>query len=388
MEGRRAERSERRAARLRNRPAILVIDDEAQTATAVKHLLRKKYNVLTATGAEEGLSILDDGDHGIAAVLCDMRMPGMDGAAFFREAVDRHPKVVRILITAYANLEALATSINEGQIFAYVSKPFSAEALERVVETAVTYREMVDANERMTRELSAANNELQHKNDQLQAYTHVVAHDLKEPMRTIAAYARFLREECGDALSGEGNRFLDGITRCAGHMSRLVEDLLEFTRLDHEQLKRRPVTLGYVFEAAAELVSGSADAAGARLELPPETPTVVGDVDRLVVLFQNLFSNAIKFNKSDVPLVEVSVGEEDGAVVVDVRDNGIGIAEHQQALIFQIFERLHPRSDFPGTGAGLAIVRKIVEMHGATITVTSTPGTGATFRITFPSDAV
>lgn len=363
----------------------MVVDDEAQTASAVQHLLRKKYNVLTASSGIDGLAILDSGEHQVAAVLCDMRMPGMDGAAFFREALARHPKVVRVLITAYANLEALATSINEGQIFAYVAKPFSAEAIERVVETAVTYREMVDANERMTRELSIANNELQRKNEQLQTYTHVVAHDLKEPMRTISAYTRFLREECGDDLGSEGNRFLDGITRCSGHMSRLVEDLLEFSRLDHEPLELNPVELRYVFEMATELVSGSVESAGGKVLLPANSVSVHGDVDRLVVLFQNLFSNAIKFNRSGSPLVQVRVERDGDQVVVEIEDNGIGIAEHQQDSIFHIFERLHPRSDFPGTGAGLAIVRKIVELHGGNITVTSALGTGSVFRIVLPA---
>lgn len=385
MDGPRADRSERRAARMRNRPAVLVVDDEAQTVTAVKHLLRRKYNVLGATRAAEALAMLDASEVPVAAVLCDMRMPEMTGDQFFREVLARHPKVVRILITAYANLETLASSINDGQIFAYVAKPFAAEQLERVVETAVTYREMVDANERMTRDLSAANDQLTRKNEELRAYTHVVAHDLKEPLRTIAAYTRFLREECGDRLGGEGHRFLDGITRCSGHMSRLVADLLQFSRLDHEKLDRHPVELRYVLEAAAELVSGSVDATGGSVELPEAPPVVVGDVDRLVVLFQNLLSNALKFNRDSSPRVEVRCVRDGDVVRVEVEDNGIGIAEEQHERIFHIFERLNPRADFPGTGAGLAIVRKIVELHGGRIAVESVPSGGSVFRLTLPA---
>ncbi len=363
---------------------VLVVDDEAQTVSAVKHLLRKKYNVLAATRATEALEMLDTSDLPVAAVVCDQRMPEMTGDLFFREVLARHPKVVRILMTAYGNLETLATSINDGQIFAYVAKPFTADTLERAVETAVTYREMVDANERMTRDLSLANAELQGKNEQLQTYTHVVAHDLKEPLRTVAAYTRFLREECGEQLNGEGHRFLDGITRCAGHMSRLVEDLVDFSRLDHEALDVHPVELRYVFEAVEELVSGTIEATGAKLSYPASAPTVAGDVDRLVVMLQNLVSNAMKFNRSDPPTVEIRCEREGDVVRIEVQDNGIGIPEHQQRKIFQIFERLHPRADFPGTGAGLAIVRKIVELHGGSIQVDSTPDDGSTFKIDLP----
>ncbi len=380
-----AEREARRAERRRGRATVLVVDDESSTVTSVRHLLRRRYEVLGATRAREALALLDDPGVGdVAAVLCDQRMPEMTGDQFFREVLARHPRVVRILMTAYGNLETLADSINHGQIFAYLAKPFTAEQLERVVETAVSYRQLVDANERMTADLQKANDLLVSKNAELQAYTHVVAHDLKEPLRTIAAYARFMDEECGARLGPEGNRFLGGITRCAEHMGRLVDDLLQFSRLDRDDLSVQLVELMSVIEAASEVVAGAVEAGGIRLTLPESAPVVVGDPDRLVLVLQNLLSNACKFRAADHPQVTVFARRAGDKVEFGVADNGIGIPPEHHERIFHIFERLHGRADYPGTGAGLAIVRKIVELHGGSVRVESARGEGTTFTVTLP----
>ncbi len=363
------------------RHRILVVDDERQTVSAVKHLLRRKYKVLGATRAQEALELLDQ--EPVSVVLCDQRMPEMTGDAFFAEARRRHPNTIRILITAYADIQALVRSINNGHIFGYVAKPWSPEELEHMVARAVEHWDVSELNRRMTRELADANQLLQKANDELKAFTHVVAHDLKEPLRTIAAYTQFMRGDLEPPLQPEGLHYLDGIQRCAEHLFRLIDDLMRFTEIDHIERALEQAELRYVVSKALEMLEGAVRDTGAEVRVAETLPVVEGDAGRLVLLFQNLISNGLKFNQSAPPVIEVGAGPSEGDTVeVFVRDNGIGIHHDYQQQIFELFERLHARTEYPGTGAGLAIVRRIVELHGGEVAVESTPGNGSTFRLT------
>lgn len=374
---------EERAARReqRNRHTVLVIDDEEQTVRAVRHLFRRRYKVLGATRAREGLDLMDAQD--VSVVLCDQRMPGMTGAEFFEEVRARHPDTVRILITAYSDIQALVRSVNRGQIFAYLAKPWNPEELEQVVDTAVAHRQLIDDKRQMTAELAVKNDALRRVNAELRAFTHVVAHDLKEPLRTISAYVGFLESDFPELAEGEPAAYVRSIDRCARHMHSLITDLLQFAELEHKQTELSPIDLGRLVTQAQELLEGAIADRGAVITVRDPLPRVLGNESRLLMLLQNLISNGIKFNQSDPPRVDIGLGEaRDGLIEVYVKDNGIGISPEYQEQIFQIFERLHARSEYPGTGAGLAIVQRIAESHGGTIRVESEEGQGATFFIT------
>jgi signal transduction histidine kinase len=362
---------------------VLVVDDERQTVVAVKHLLRRRYNVLGATRGDEALAMM--AQEPVSVVLCDQRMPGMTGDRFLEQVRKQYPDTVRILITAYADLQALIRSVNEGQIFAYVAKPWGPEELERVVDQAVGWRQLVEDNRRMTRELEVANGNLQRMVGELRQFTHVVAHDLKEPLRTISAYAQFLRDDFG-AERPEALQYVDGISRCARNLRQLIDDLLRISELDHQESLVRPVALNDVARRALEALDGAVAEAAAQVHVAPDLPVVRGDSQRLTLLFQNLLSNALKFNDKPQKRVEmVAVPAPAGQARVAVIDNGIGIPAEQRTEIFRIFHRLHTKVDFPGTGAGLAIVRKIAESHGGTVEVDSVEGQGSRFVVTLPA---
>ncbi|MCA9539396.1 MAG: response regulator [Myxococcales bacterium] len=364
-----------------NRATILVIDDERQTVNAVKHLLRRRYRVLGATRADEGIELMRAND--VSVVLCDQRMPGMTGADFFEAVRGEHPDAVRILITAYSDIQALVRSVNRGQIFGYVAKPWSPEELEQVVDTAVSHWQLIDDKKRMTAEVAAKNEQLRRMNQELRAFTHVVAHDLKEPLRTISAYTGFLQSDFGEQLDDEATGYVRAIDRCARHLHELINDLLQFAEIEQVQTRLSPISLLRLTEHVKELLEGAIQASGAEIIVDPRLPWVMGNESRLLMLLQNLVSNGIKFNESGRPRIEIGLSAPpDGEVHLFVRDNGIGIPPQYQAQIFQIFERLHSRQEYPGTGAGLAIVQRIVEAHGGTIRVESTPGEGATFHVT------
>lgn len=363
----RDERAERRASRA-DRKVLLVIDDEEQTVRAVRHLFRRRYKVLGATRAAEGLALMDDND--VSVILCDQRMPGMSGAEFFEAVRAEHPDAVRILITAYSDIQALVRSVNRGQIFGYLAKPWNPEELEQVVDTAMAHRQLLDDKRAMTAELAEKNDALRRVNAELRAFTHVVAHDLKEPLRTISAYVDFLESDYPDLTRGEPASYIKSIDRCARHMHHLITDLLQFAELEHKQTEPAPVDLERLARQTCELLSGAIGRTGAEVVVHGPLPAVMGNESRLLMLLQNLVSNGIKFNQSRPPRVDIGVsGPRDGLIEIYVKDNGIGISPEYQSQIFGIFERLHARSEYPGTGAGLAIVQRIAESHGGAIRV-------------------
>lgn len=359
---------------------VLIVDDEAMTVSALKHQLRRRYHVLGTTSATEGLAMLAEND--VAVVLCDERMPGMQGHEFLAAVSARWPETVRILVTAYADLPALVRAVNHGQIFAYLSKPWNAEELERVVEKAVGVRALMEDKRRVEEELHRTNADLKRVVSKLREFTHAIAHDLQEPLRTVTAYASFLDEELGEQIDPEQRRFLSGISRCSGHMRALIDDLLLFSELERLPVTLATVPMEEVVRQAVALLDAMIQDRGAVIEVNGPLPVVKGDLNRLVLLFQNLLSNGLKFNTSTPPRVVVEpTPAAGGRAAVLVRDNGIGISAEHFDRIFQIFHRLHSKREYPGTGAGLAIARQIVEVHGGALTLTSEVGEGTTFRV-------
>jgi len=366
----------------RSKHTILVIDDEEQTVRAVRHLFRRRYKVLGATRGADGLELMKSNP--VSVVLCDQRMPGMNGAEFFEQVRTHYPDTVRILITAYSDIQALVRSVNRGQIFGYLAKPWNTEELEQVVDTAVAHRQLIDDKRTMTAELAVKNDALQRVNRELRAFTHVVAHDLKEPLRTISAYVGFLQSDHPDLMDGEPAVYVRAIDRCARHLHELITDLLRFAELEQKQAELAPIGLERLVVQAQELLEGAIQGSGAVVTVHDPLPRVMGSESRLLMLLQNLISNGIKFNESAPPRIDIGLAAEPGPGLVKlyVKDNGIGISPEYQAQIFEIFERLHSRTEYPGTGAGLAIVQRIAQSHGGAIEVESDEGQGATFFVT------
>ncbi|MCA9525527.1 MAG: response regulator, partial [Myxococcales bacterium] len=361
---------------------ILVVDDEHQTVKAVKYLLRRRYEVLGATRAEEALELLTHTS--VDVVLCDQRMPGMTGDQFFTRIAEEYADTVRILITAYSDMDALVRSVNRGRIFAYLPKPWHAEELERVVEKAIIYRQECEMCRSRLDRLRLINERLERTNEDLRSFSHMVAHDLKEPLRTISAFTEVLDTDYRGTLDGQAQFYLDRIARCSSHLQSLIDDLTQLGEVQHTGPMTEAVVLQDVAAEALSLLHARILSTGAEVVIRP-LPVVLGDAQRLVLLLQNLISNGIKFNDKEVPRVEVDAIEGPaGFATIRVRDNGIGMPMEGRGRIFEAFERMHSRSEFDGTGLGLAIARRVVENHGGIINVDSQPGLGSTFEFTLP----
>ncbi|GBF04941.1 PAS/PAC sensor signal transduction histidine kinase [Deinococcus aerius] len=226
--------------------------------------------------------------------------------------------------------------------------------------------------------------ELQEANRELEAFSYSVSHDLRTPLRHIVGFGDLLRKEAGGTLSPKGERYLGVITDAAARMSRLIDDLLEFSRMGRQELRRGPVDLGAVVREAWAALEHDREGRAAGIEVGP-LPTVEGDAALLTQVFTNLLSNALKYTRTrGQAQVQVTAREGPGEVTVTVRDNGVGFDPRYTDKLFGVFQRLHRAEEFEGTGIGLANVRRIVTRHGGRVSAESVPGEGAAFHVTLP----
>ncbi|MDL2344099.1 PAS domain S-box protein, partial [Deinococcus sp. MIMF12] len=228
--------------------------------------------------------------------------------------------------------------------------------------------------------------ELQDANRELEAFSYSVSHDLRTPLRHIVGFGDLLRKDASasGALSPKSERYLGVITDAAGRMSRLIDDLLEFSRMGRQELRRGPVDLGAVVREAWKDLDPDRAGRDVAFEVG-ELPTVQGDAALLGQVFANLLSNALKYSRTrEQALISVGGLQEGEEVTVTVRDNGVGFDPRYADKLFGVFQRLHRAEEFEGTGIGLANVRRIVVRHGGRVRAESLPGEGAAFHVTLP----
>ncbi|HEY2825866.1 MAG TPA: PAS domain S-box protein [Gemmatimonadales bacterium] len=229
-----------------------------------------------------------------------------------------------------------------------------------------------------------AEEELRRSNEELERFAYVASHDLQEPLRTVSSYVQLLERRYRDQLGGDAAEFIDFAVQGAQRMQRLIDDLLSFSRVGTRGGEPVPTDTSAILDAALESLRASMQEANAVVERE-RLPQVLADPAQLEHLFTNLLGNAIKFRGAKSPLIRVGARREGSRCEFSIRDNGIGIDSQYFERIFVIFQRLHGREEFPGTGIGLAICKKIVERHGGRIWVESTPGEGTAFFFTLPA---
>jgi PAS domain S-box-containing protein len=234
-------------------------------------------------------------------------------------------------------------------------------------------------------ELQRLSDELQRSNVDLEQFAAVVAHDLQEPLRAVTGFASLLQSQYQGRLDEKADSFLAGAFDGTVRMQQLIDDLLAYSRVATSGEARQPLQADEALDTALANLSAALDESGAVVTRDP-LPQVIANRTQFVQLLQNLVGNAIKFRGEAVPAIHVSAARQEEHWIFSVRDNGIGIGP-AKARIFAIFQRLHPRGKYPGTGVGLAICKRIVERHGGRIWVESQLGHGATFFFTLPQHA-
>ncbi|WP_158498779.1 ATP-binding protein [Magnetospira sp. QH-2] len=238
------------------------------------------------------------------------------------------------------------------------------------------------------RQLAERTDELERSNTELQQFAYSVSHDLKEPLRMVASYLQLLDRKYKDALDQEAHEYMDFAVDGAKRMDRLIEDLLDYSRVASHGTAFEPVDSGEALREALDNLRSPIKEFGAEVVTPDNLPCVMGDRSQVMRLFQNLIGNAIKYRHPDQPpRIEITGHMENGFARFSVQDNGIGIDPSQREAVFDVFRRLHDReSAVAGSGIGLAICRKILDRHGGRIWVDSAPGEGCRFQFTLPID--
>ncbi len=240
------------------------------------------------------------------------------------------------------------------------------------------------SNRELERRVAKRTEDLSRSNANLEQFAYVASHDLQEPLRKVASCCQALAEDYADKLDDEGREWIafavDGATR----MRRLVSDLLEFSRVSTRGKAAEPTDANRACQAALNNLAAAVEERDAQIVCRP-LPTVLADAGQLAQLFQNLVGNSIKYCRDDQPVIEIGAEPSDDLWQFYIKDNGIGIAPEFHERIFQIFQRLHRQDEYPGTGVGLAICRRVVERLGGKLWVQSQSGQGSTFFFTLPA---
>jgi signal transduction histidine kinase/heme-degrading monooxygenase HmoA len=399
----------------------LIVADPDGTVRACNHAVAARMGVSPATIVGKALwDLLTDDDAAMLRELVQSGKRHLDDSVLLNFCDADHqpytlecrvdPQPDRVLIVGEPSVRGQSSQdemLRLNNDLAVLSREHARKSreLERAqAELAGVLEQLRAANEQLeghvvarTTELSRTNNrlarelverdqvadELRRSNSDLEQFAYVASHDLQEPIRMVVSYMQLLQRRYGGKLDERADEFIGFAVDGALRMQVLINDLLAYARIDRREAPEGPTDLNRVVDRVVHDQAESIDAIGAQVTRG-DLPTIVANSGQMDQLLGNLIANALKFHGSEPPRVRISAERQVAGWRIAVEDNGIGIAPEYQERIFVIFQRLHGRGAYPGTGIGLALCKKIVERLGGRIGVESSPGAGATFWFTIP----
>jgi signal transduction histidine kinase len=357
---------------------LLIVDDEAAQMKALCHTLEDEgYAATGFTSADDALKALRPDEFDL--VLTDLQMPEMDGITLLRAAQEIDRSLLGIVMTGHGAIDTAVEAMKAGALD-YILKPFKLSAILPVLSRALAVRRLRIENALLHQRVTERTIELEAANQELEAFSFSVSHDLRAPLRHINGYAEILMKEIGDTLDDRSLRHLKTISGTAGQMQQLIDSLLDFSRLARAGVNHSTVDLDFLLQdtiAGLETETANRNIVWKKGPLP----SVQGDPFLLKQVFVNLLSNAIKYTRPRDPArIEIEcVDEAADEVVISIRDNGVGFDMAYAAKLFGVFQRLHQANEFEGTGIGLANVQRIIARHGGRVWAESVLNEGAKF---------
>ena len=352
---------------------VLIVDDSAVDRETFRRFLTRgvttPYLISEAETAEEGLEIClrEQPD----CLLLDYLLPDFDGVELLRRLAARTDMPLKTVV--------MLTGQGDEAVAVEAMKNGAADYLTKGTLTGVSLRRAIDK----AMETMLLRREIDRRNRELEQFAHIAGHDLQEPLRTISGFCYLLEETYGEKLDAQAKDWMHEIVAGTQRMQQFLEDLLTYASIGGDQV----LTLtdcNATCEEAIQNLDAAIQKSGA-VVTQHGLPNLMAHRSKLVQLFQNLIGNALKFHGDQPPQVEITAVRLEQEWLFSVRDNGIGIASKHFERIFRMFQRLHSRDEYPGTGIGLAICQRIVELHGGRMSVESQLNQGSVFNFTIPS---
>jgi two-component system sensor histidine kinase/response regulator len=379
---------------------ILLVDDEQANLDALEAVLESLgQRLIRATRGDQALKCVLE--HDFAVILLDVQMPGMSGietAALIR-ARERSRTTPIIFLTGMMRTAEMVFSGYSAGAVDYLMKPLEPEVLRAKVAVFVELdrarhelEQEITERVRIAEQVSELNNALRQKNDDLlaansdlEAFCHSVSHDLRMPLRHIHSYISILEASASSKLNSEERRHVTTVQKAALRMTRLIDDLLAFSRIGRAAMHRQAIRMTDLIDETFQDLAP--DLTNRRIDWQRhDIPDTVGDPQLLKQVWVNLLANAVKYTRPRDPArIEIGAEEADDEIIYYVKDNGVGFNMQYADRLFGVFQRLHTEKDFEGTGVGLANVRRIVQRHGGRTWAEGAEGRGATVYFSLPA---
>jgi signal transduction histidine kinase len=360
---------------------ILVVDDSEADRLSYKRLLQRSgvaFDIREAGSMSDGLAAANDTE--VDCVLVDYRLPDGDGIDFIRACKEKglEPDAAIVMVTGQGSEQTAVEAMKLGALD-YIAKNtifegFFTQSILNAIERAHLKRQVRQYQQELEKSYMA-----------LSEFTHTVSHDLKAPLRRIGQFCDLLRDEVGDRLGVDGTEYVTRLGVNARRLQRLVDDLLTYSRTLNSRDQKTDIDLKKILAEVVDDLDVLVKETKAKV-IVGEMPVLPGYQVRIRELFQNLISNALKYRGKNDPVIEVGCERTNGFYTFSVKDNGEGIDPKYHQSIFKAFERLHTQDEIEGSGLGLSICSKIVEMHKGKIWVESNDGPGVTFKFTLPRE--